>query len=159
MIHSFLKAHNHIPSWSILTPTTSSRHMIASRLIVKLTEFHIWVQVFIIRIALSSMIPLQYKIMEASITWLVARSIPIIDGLTPSGSPNRCSRLMNQHNLWLLSINKRGRTQTLPRGRWARVCYKLQYLLHLLLKKFCFTIWELNKPLRLPMNWRDVVWS
>jgi hypothetical protein len=125
--------------------------MIASRLIVHLSLAHLRVHFFITRTALSPSYTQPFLIMTASKTkwpWSTATSTRWMDVLCPSRSPIPWDRLALKHSLCLLLISKRYGKQTPPRERRARVCYQMQYLLHLPLKKLWFSILELSKQTR-----------
>ena len=122
--------------------------MIATRLIVHLSVAHIRVSFFITRTSLSPRFPQPYLIMTASKTKLpcsTATSRRWMDVLCPSSSPIPWDRLAIKHSLCLFLISKRYGKQTPPRERRARVCFQVQYLLHLPLKKLWFSISELSK--------------
>ena len=144
-----LLADNHMPNSTFPTTTTSSSpNMIASRLIVHLSLVHLRVTFFITRTLLSSRrLPMQYTKIAASIkiSRATSTSTLLIDVLYPLTSPIPWYRLVLKHSLCLLPINKRYGKQMPPRERRARVCFQLQYLLHLPLKKLWFTISELSK--------------
>ena len=144
-----LLADNHMPNRTFPTTTTSSSpNMIASRLIVHLSVVHLRVTFFITRTLLSSKrLPMQYTKIAASIkiSRATSTSTLLIDVLYPLTSPIPWYRLVLKHSLCLLPINKRYGKQMPPRERRARVCFQLQYLLHLPLKKLWFTISELSK--------------
>ena len=135
--------------------------MIFIRLINLRLVFQIWVRIIMRRVAnyvgvpsiMSSRSTDKIVIISIQMSNLSSNSHPtpcklFMRSLRTKWCPAPSSQLKLTHHPWrILVISQRCRKQTFPRVIWSRIRTKLQFFLHLLLRNFCFSTWQLIKAL------------